>query len=342
MKAYSMVLLCVSFAAFSQDSPSPLTGLQHDVVFDEYSSLSSSAELARRALSPLVNLEIARANAKSALRPQPIDLLHEKFALYVPLNRPSRGYGLLVFIPPWPEARVPAGWAAVLDESGLIFVSAAKSGNEENVIDRRMPLAILAAHNLMQRYPIDADRVYVGGFSGGGRAALRVALAYPDLFRGALLNAGSDPIGSGEAPLPPDDLFDQFQNSSRLVYLSGSKDDWNIQHDMVSRDSMRGWCVFGIGVVTMLGIGHELAAPDDLRRALAMLDRRPPPDAGKLSACKAGITKNLRSELHRVSEFVDHGEFGEARRSLSKVDLRYGGLAAAASIPLEERIGAMR
>ena len=64
------------------------------------------------------------------------------------------------------------------------------------------------------RYPIDPKRVYVGGLSGGSRAAEMTALAYPDVFRGALLNAGSDPIG-GEAGiyLPPAELFRRFQET---------------------------------------------------------------------------------------------------------------------------------
>jgi len=71
-------------------------------------------------------------------------------------------------------------------------VTAANSGNDAPTIDRREPLALLAAHNTMKQYPVDPQQVYIGGFSGGARVALRLALAYPDVFHGALLNAGSD------------------------------------------------------------------------------------------------------------------------------------------------------
>ena len=54
------------------------------------------------------------------------------------------------------------------------------------------PLALLAAHNIMQPYSVNREHVFIGGVSGGSRIALRVALSYRDLFRGALLNAGSD------------------------------------------------------------------------------------------------------------------------------------------------------
>jgi len=176
----------VSFGAPAGELPAGATGLQPDVIFTDYSPLSRSLELARRLLTPLANQELNRvsANTHTALREQPVDLSQESFAVYVPPNAPPAGYGLLAFIPPWDKAYLPAGWTYVLDQHGMIFVSASRSGNPQNVVDRRIPLALLGAYNIMQRYPIDQRRVYIGGFSGGSRVAMRVALAYPDLFHG--------------------------------------------------------------------------------------------------------------------------------------------------------------
>jgi hypothetical protein len=326
----------------AQETAGPVTGLQRNVLFTEYSPLSKSMELVHRTLSPLANIEIERATKNAELRPQAIDLLQERFSVYIPVLRPSRGYALMVFIPPWQDARLPPGWPTVLDSHGMIFVSAAKSGNEEKVLDRRIPLALLGAYNAMQRYPIDPDRVYVGGFSGGSRVALRTALAYPDLFRGALLNAGSDPVGDGEELVPPDALFAKYQGMSRLVYLTGSEDNWNIQHDMVSRDSMKSWCVFGTVVETMSRVGHEAAVPYSVDRAITALDQRPPIDPAKLSACRSRIAKEMAADLQRVADLLDRDKPRDAWRSLTKVDNHYGGLAAAEISQLEQRIGSRR
>jgi len=335
-----LAMLMLPLAASGQESTDIVTGLQRNVIFSAYPTLSRSTEIARRALSPLANVEIARFSAQ--LRPQAIDLAQERFSVYVPAQHPSRGYAVLVFIPPWQDARLPPGWARGLDENGVIFVSAAKSGNEENVIDRRIPLALLGAHNIMQRYPVDPERVYIGGFSGGSRVAMKTALAYPDLFHGALLNAGSDPIGGAEALLPPDDLFAQFQSSTRLVYVTGTDDSWNIQHDMVSRDSMTAWCVFGTRVESMLKVGHDAATLYALRRALSTLDQRAAVDPEKLSACRARVAKDLAADLQRVAELLERDNPHGAWRSLTKLDIRYGGLAANESIQLEQRIGSRR
>jgi dienelactone hydrolase len=339
-----LALLATVMPALSgsaQETADSVTGLQRNVVFSDYFPLSGTAELTHRTLSPLVNMEIARATRNAALRPQAIDLTQERFSVYVPAQRPSRGYALMVFIPPWQDAHVPEGWAMVLEHHGMIFVSAAKSGNEEKVLDRRIPLALLGAYNVMHKYPIDPERVYIGGFSGGSRVALRTALAYPDLFRGALLNAGSDPIGDGEELLPPDDLFAKFQNS-RLVYVTGSEDTWNLQHDMASRDSMKAWCVFGTAIETMYRVGHEYAAPYSVDHAITTLDQRPSVDQGKLTACRTRIAKELAADLLHIAELLDRDKAHDAWRSLIKADVRYGGLAAPEIDQLEQRIGARR
>src|SRR5437763_9129046 len=104
------------------------------------------------------------------------------------------------------------------------------------------------------------------------------ALAYPDVFRGALLNAGSEPIGGeNRVFLPPAELFHQFQQS-RLVYVTGEHDEVNLHDDAISRDSMREWCVFDVAIVTARQIGHEPPDPLSFDRALDALDRRRPLD----------------------------------------------------------------
>jgi pimeloyl-ACP methyl ester carboxylesterase len=335
-----LAMLTLPLVGAAEESSEIVPGLQRNVTFASYSPLSRSAEIAHRTLTPLIDLQIARASAQ--LRPQAVDLAQERFLVYVPAQHPSRGYSLMVFIPPWQDAQLPRGWATILDDHGMIFVSAAKSGNDENVLDRRIPLALLGAYNVIERYPIDPDQIYIGGFSGGSRVALRVALAYPDLFRGALLNAGSDPIGGSESSLPPDDLFAQFQSSTRVVYVTGSDDSWNIQHDMVSRDSMQAWCVFGTIIETEPHVGHEVAGSSSLRRALTALDQRAPLDAAKLSACRTRIAKDLAGDLQRVAELIERDKPRDARVSLTKLDIRYGGLAAPESIQLDQRIGPRR
>jgi hypothetical protein len=253
---WSVPLLCPGILA----AAAAPVGLQTEVVFSEYSPLSSSAEVVRRLLSPLAAAEVGRTLQSSGegLVAQSIDLAAERFILYVPARAPLQGYGLLAFIPPWDGAQLPQGWESVLERAGVIFVSAARSGNDADVLGRREPLALLGAYNVMQRYPVDGSRVYVGGFSGGSRIALRVALAYPDLFHGALLNAGSDPLDAGPPTPPARELLQRFQESMRLVYVTGEHDDLHLTMDNESLRSMRDWCVFDTAADVTRGAGLEV------------------------------------------------------------------------------------
>jgi pimeloyl-ACP methyl ester carboxylesterase len=273
--------------------------MAESVIFQSYSSYSTYGELARRLMSATAATQIGRqlAAAGASLSGQPIDLAAENFSVYVPAHQPEEGYGLLVFVPPWQRPRLPAGWERALDQHGVIFVSAARSGNEENTMGRREPLALLAAHNVMSRYPVDARRVYIGGFSGGSRVALRLALGYPDLFRGAFLNAGSDVIGDPAAdppiPLPPRELLYRFQDSSHVVYVTGARDSDHLADDQLSVRSLHHWCVFGTDVITVPQGEHEVANGAMLSSALRRLVDAQPPDPARLARCRATIEPGL-------------------------------------------------
>jgi hypothetical protein len=87
-------------------------GLSKDVVFADYTSLSSNAEIIRRMLSPLAAAQIPDELARTGTRPsdQPVNLANERFVLYVPARKPTQGYGLIVFVPPWNETVLPSDW----------------------------------------------------------------------------------------------------------------------------------------------------------------------------------------------------------------------------------------
>ncbi len=322
--------------ALAEDAPPNVTGLQSNVVFTQYSPLSGNAELARRLLSPLTAAQLPRILARTGkvLRDQPIDLAREKFVVYAPARAPPHGYGLMVFVPPWPEAVLPRGWASVLDRYGVTFVSAARSGNKAEMLSRRAPLALLGAANILARYPVDPERIYIGGFSGGSRVAMRLALAYPDLFRGALLNAGADPIGNEQVPLPPGDLFPRFQESTHLVYATGAEDSINLGLDAIGSQSMRNWCVFDVDSEVSPRAGHEAVDSVALARALNSLSHPARPDPARLAACRAAIEAKLSAAFEQVQSLIASGRRNDAQKLLIKIDRRFGGLAAPRSVDL--------
>ncbi len=335
--AAGVALFAAGALADATDAP----GLHETVAFSAYSPLAATSELVRRLLTPLAAAEVQRRVARSGktLIAQSVDLTQESFSVYVPRSAPPGGYALLVFVPPWHDARLPPGWGPVLDQYGMLFVSAARSGNDADVIGRREPLALHAAYNVMQRYRVDPQRVYVGGFSGGARIALRLALGYPDLFRGALLNAGSDPLGADPPTPPPRELFQRFQEGSRLVYVTGERDLPPLAMDGTSLASMRKACVFDLDGETTPGAGHEVASPAALSRALHALLAPQRPDASRLAACRADLDHELEARLARVRTLLGAGRREAAQKELAEADRRFGGLAAPGSVELQGQLG---
>jgi dienelactone hydrolase len=339
MKRHGLLLACMAGLAFAAPAAELAQGVINNVVFTQYGSVSSSTQLMRRLVTPLNawRLQQRAAATGTAIVDQPIDLTRERFALYVPAQAPPDGYALLVFVPPWNEARVPTEWTSVLERHGMIFVTAANIGNDASLLDRRDPVALLAAVNVMAQYRVNPQRVYVSGFSGGSRVALRLALGYPDLFRGALLEAGSDPIGQA-VPLPPQPLLEQFQTNTRIVYFTGQQDPARMDVDRQSRHSLHEWCVDDVDLRTIPSTGHDLAGAVALDRALTSLETHHPPDASRLDACRANIASELDHALAAVDAAVARNDVAAAQRDLDELDQRFGGLAAPRSVERATRL----
>ena len=306
-------------------------GTPQEVVFTRYTPLFSNTEILRRLLSPLAEQTVRDLLARSheALTPYPIDLAKEHFLVYVPPGAPPspRGFALLVFVSPSEQANLPRGWTLQLNHYGVIFVTPERAGNADADLSRRVPLALSAEENIVREYPVDRDRIYIGGFSGGSRVAERTALGYPDVFSGALLNAGADPLG-GVYPLPSRDLFQRFQSSSHLVYVTGERDTVNLDTDATSSQSMQDWCVLNVETDEAPNAGHEAMSSTGFGEALNRLLNHTPPDTSRLTVCRSHVEAALEEKLGHAEALLSADKQSEARKLLLEIDKQYGGLAA--------------
>lgn len=346
MRVFILLGLCACCSCPSAWAGNPTVstpGLEHDVVFSEFPPLARNEALANRLLTPLTSARLTRkaARAGERLREYPLDLPREKYVRFVPAKQPPQGYSLLVFIEPWKFAGVPRDWISVLDRHGVIFITAEQSGNTEGVYERRIPLALIAAYNVARQYTVDPQRVFIGGMSGGSRVAERMALAYPDVFRSALLHSSSDPIGTAEVPLPAPELLRRFQDSTRLVYITGENDAPNIEKDEASRASLRDWCAFDIVVERFAFAGHELSGAREFERALTALENHAPPPLKSLAACREHKAAVLTEKLQQVEALMERGKTPAAVSLLEQVDAHFAGLAAPRSVELAAKLNAL-
>jgi tetratricopeptide (TPR) repeat protein len=204
---------------------------RYRTAFAERSRQSDLEALAARFTIPLPDLEAADPERGR------YDLAAETFEVYVPESyRRDRPAGLLVWISPGPRGGLwDAELKRVLAEHGMIWVGANRSGNERSKWVR-MGLALDAVENASRLYAVDPERVYVSGYSGGGRTASALALLFPEVFRGGFCVMGVDyfrrvsvPDRPGAHwppayPQPPRPALSRAREQGRYVLLTGELD----------------------------------------------------------------------------------------------------------------------
>jgi hypothetical protein len=335
------VLLSLAPAAPAVVATAPqAAGLQTGIAFDGYSPLGRTDVLFERLLTPLWATRAREAYAERGEDPPPytLDITAERFSVYVPdAAPPPAGYALMVYVPPWNEAAVPRRWRPVLDDAGMLFVTAAASGNDAPVLPRRAALALHAAANVAARWPVDPARIYVGGFSGGARVALHLAIGYPDVFSGALVDGSSDTIGSFLVPFPPTGLLHRAQEHLRLVYAWGTADTPNADGAAFSIISARRACLPRTARLPMRDRGHQPVDAGTFRRALHLLEEPREVD-GALDDCRARLQQRSDEALAGVRELQAAGRLEKAREALGKLDAQFGHLALPQSLELDREL----
>jgi predicted esterase len=147
---------------------------------------------AQSALSNIVKRMDEKADKKDA-RALPYKIEEETYSAYVPADyKPDTPYGLVVWVNAQDGGGMRDDWKPVMDKYKLIWVGANKSGNDQGLFLRRIPLALDAVYNMTKRYNISSNRTYIAGYSGGGRTASRMAMHYPDVFAGGVFVDGVD------------------------------------------------------------------------------------------------------------------------------------------------------
>ncbi|MFO1496728.1 MAG: hypothetical protein U1F26_18955 [Lysobacterales bacterium] len=312
-----------------------------DQVFDRYSPLVAADEFSRRVFTPTTHDRLQRFQAylgRHAVE-QTVDLAAERYDVYLPSRQPPAGYGLLVFVSPMDQLPLSRDWKKVLDRVGVIYVAARRSGNRENVYERRIPLALHAVETLRARYPIDAERITIGGYSGGSRTAIRIAAAYADVFTGALLVGGAKVMGEEDFAPPPAALMTLLQRRMRIVYSTGSEDMPNLRLDARSRAALAAHCVAGVYKISERGIGHELPDRKTLERVYARLDRPLEPEAlAEQARCATDLAARAEAAMVAAEQAYAEGRITEAGELLGAADLAWGGLMADRLIALARKI----
>jgi predicted peptidase len=187
--------------------------------------------------------------------------------MYVPETyNASKPAGLMVYIGPTAEGRMPPGWQLVVDEENLIWISANQSG-EETQSARRILYAVLAPQIASRGYLIDTDRIYLSGFSDGGEVASTVAINFANLFDGAIYICGA----MHWTEHPPK-LFEHVK-ANRYVFLTG-EDDINRDLTGFIYRKYQDAGVPNVRLMIVRSMRHTNPDTENFRKALNYLDER--------------------------------------------------------------------
>jgi tetratricopeptide (TPR) repeat protein len=270
--------IAARLAAPPKPADAGMTG-HHEVTFGESSPLGSLDVFVARFAS---NTDEA---GRSLAADDAYELADESFHLYVPaVEAPRDGWGLIVWIAPidWGGFQ-REGLAEVLDRHRLVWVGANRSGNARPVRDR-WRLALDAAAGAMELLAVDPRRVYVAGYSGGGRIASHLGPAFPEPFRGTLCWFGADhfhpvPVpdrpGSSWPPSvsePPAEILDTARRDSRFLLVSGER-DFNRAQTVAIAEHLREDGFQHVELIVIPDADHYIGLdPEWLDRALTALD----------------------------------------------------------------------
>ncbi len=195
--------------------------------------LGVRAPISFKESTPMAAPEQLKMRLRAVETPRALDLSQERYEVIVPRSyKTDVPHGLFIWISPNDQCALPVDWEKVLADEKLIFIGALKSGNTRETMDR-MQLAITANDQMRQAYNVDPSRVYISGHSGGSRVASMLAVAYADMFTGAVCFMGVNFFFPTKAKdgtmyearyIPHPEIATLAQNESRIVLVTGSKD----------------------------------------------------------------------------------------------------------------------
>jgi hypothetical protein len=303
----------------------PRTG-SFAVSFSQTTPLADGAEVLKRLLHPLV---YNQWQAQGRIKPgQTIDPAQESWRVYVPPDYDgSQAYGVLVWISPGEGGQMEENWQHVLREHKLIYIGADKSGNDESVIERRVPLALTGLANIETMYKIDPTRVYIAGFSGGGVAASRIAAGYADIFSGGLFVSTSDGIGSADTPVPQLERFQLMRSRGRYVFTSGQEETSNMVMNVRSVDEYRALCVSRVDFIHIPNATHGNIDSRIFSRAMSYLDDPPAVDSAAQADCEKKLADRRAQGIAQVRQSLAAGDKDKAWGQLQDLVMAFGPLA---------------
>ncbi|MGH7174301.1 MAG: hypothetical protein ACRELF_04970 [Gemmataceae bacterium] len=239
----------------------------------------------------------------------------QQYELFVPRRQTKKPLPVILFISPSNE---PMGWKRfekLCKQQGILFAGPRGAGNNCPG-KKRVRIVLDVLDDLRRHYPIDADRTYLAGFSGGGRIACAIAFALPEYFGGVM------PICASGDLRQESWLRQRVLDRLSVALLSGEKD---FNRGEVER--LRGPMLKEVGATARVwvqsGMGHDIPSEKVLLEAWRWLDARA---AQRRLEAKRHPASRMEGDAVPSREEQAKALITEAKKRLAQPKTLYSGL----------------
>lgn len=166
------------------------------------------------------------------------------YAIYIPSGfNPGKRYPLILAFDPHASGFIPVDHYKVLAEQyGFILAASNDSKNgQTREMTEKICQALMA--DIRTTYPIDTNRIYLMGFSGGARVAGMMAMMHPGI-RGVIACGAGLP---GMSPMP-EIRFEFFGiaglgdfNLNEMLQLNQALDQTSVRHHLTTFNGSHEW-----------------------------------------------------------------------------------------------------
>lgn len=179
---------------------------------------------------------------------------------------PSQPAGILTYINSANRGNLPRSYKELLKKHNLIAIGANTGGNEIWTYWRQI-LAISAVHKIKEKYKVDEDRIFITGTSGGGRVTSLLAIAKPEIFKGAIYLIGCNRWGKEVSPQAI-----KLAKKNYFVFITGTK-DFNLEDTKgVHRYYKENGFKDNTKLIIVEGMKHSNPPANEFDSALKFLD----------------------------------------------------------------------
>jgi len=262
------------------------------------------------------------ASPTASLLDPKFDSTKQSFDVYLPPRKDLKApIPAILFVSAGNEA---AGWKSfepICTKLGIAYIAVRGAGNNVPT-PKRCRIVLDCLDEVRRQVPLDPDRTYITGFSGGGRIACSIAFALPEQFGGMIpLCAGGD---LREEPWLRRRAVDRLS----AALITGSTD---FNRGEIEQWKGPLWNELGLRsrVWVQAGMGHAIPNATTLGEAIAWLedDRTRRAALAKTSpASRADVAKPLTSEEFAAVLLK------EAKEKIADAKTRYAGLMLAKGV----------